>query len=187
MSNPVVCPWWLGYFLISPLRRLMQNPNRMVRRYVKPGMIVFEPGPGMGFFTLPLAREVGNHGRVIVSEIQPKMLEQLAKRATKDNLQKRIGLRLVQPDSLGLADRKADVDLVWAFAVVHELPDLRSFFHEVVRILKPGAWILVAEPQHHVTQAQFETELAVALQEGLELIERPSIPRSQGALLRKKV
>ena len=25
-----VCPWWLGYFLISPLRRLTQDPRKVV-------------------------------------------------------------------------------------------------------------------------------------------------------------
>ena len=59
-----VCPWWLGYFLASPVRRWMQNPDELIAPYITPGMIVLEPGPGMGFFTLPLARRVGS-GRSI--------------------------------------------------------------------------------------------------------------------------
>src|SRR3954447_24902465 len=50
-----VCPWWIGYLLVSPLRRWMQNPDELIAPYVTPGMTVLEPGPGMGFFTLPLA------------------------------------------------------------------------------------------------------------------------------------
>jgi ubiquinone/menaquinone biosynthesis C-methylase UbiE len=37
-------------------------------------MTVLEPGPGMGFFTLELARRVGAPGRVIAVDIQPKMI-----------------------------------------------------------------------------------------------------------------
>jgi predicted methyltransferase len=67
-----VCPWWLGYFLVSPIRRWMQDdPEKLLRAYVRPGMHVFEPGLGMGFFTMPLARLVGDSGQVVAVELQP--------------------------------------------------------------------------------------------------------------------
>jgi hypothetical protein len=43
-----VCPWWIGYFLVSPMRRWLQNPEELIKPYITPGMIVLEPGPGMG-------------------------------------------------------------------------------------------------------------------------------------------
>jgi SAM-dependent methyltransferase len=61
-----VCPWWLGYLLASPIRRLLQgDPEKILAPFVREGMTVLEPGPGMGFFTLPLARRVGPMGRVV--------------------------------------------------------------------------------------------------------------------------
>jgi hypothetical protein len=45
-----VCPWWLGYLLASPLRRLMMDPRKLLAPYVHEGMTVLEPAPGMGFF-----------------------------------------------------------------------------------------------------------------------------------------
>ena len=65
MAGCGVCPWWAGYILASPLRRLIQDPRSLLAPYVHPGMTVLEPGPGMGFFTLELARLVGPAGRVI--------------------------------------------------------------------------------------------------------------------------
>ena len=44
-----ICPWWLGPLLASPIRRLRQNPRRLLAPCVQPGMTVLEPGPGMGF------------------------------------------------------------------------------------------------------------------------------------------
>src|SRR5713226_6618958 len=79
-----VGPWWLGYFLLNPLRRFGQNPTNILSPHVREGMTVLEPGPGMGFFTLELARLVGSSGRVIAVEIQPKMLVRLKRRAAKD-------------------------------------------------------------------------------------------------------
>ena len=51
--------------LASPLRRLLHDPAKILAPYVREGMTVLEPGPGMGFFTLDLARRVGASGRVV--------------------------------------------------------------------------------------------------------------------------
>ena len=65
VMSHTVCPWWLGYVLASPLRRLFLDPVKLLSPYVQAGMTVLEPGPGMGFFTLELARLVGPAGRVV--------------------------------------------------------------------------------------------------------------------------
>jgi hypothetical protein len=54
-----VCPWWLGYWLISPLRRRGQNPREILSPHVHEGVTVLEPGSGMGFFTLDLLASLG--------------------------------------------------------------------------------------------------------------------------------
>ncbi|MBU1207873.1 MAG: hypothetical protein KKH04_13245 [Proteobacteria bacterium] len=50
-----VCPVWVGYLLASPLRKLFQNPKKILEPYVQKDMKVLDVGPGMGFFTLPLS------------------------------------------------------------------------------------------------------------------------------------
>lgn len=82
-----VYPWWLGYLLVSPLRRLSQNPGKVLAPYVREGMTVLEPGRGMGFFTLELARLVGPSGRVVAVDIQPRMLAGLRRRAARAGLE----------------------------------------------------------------------------------------------------
>ena len=72
-----VCPWWIGYLLASPLRRLLQDPAAILGPYVAEGMTVLEPGPGMGFFTLDIARKLGPCGRVIAVDVEPRMIERL--------------------------------------------------------------------------------------------------------------
>jgi hypothetical protein len=54
-----VCPWWVGSLPVNPLRRLLQNPDNILRPYAKRGMTVLEIGPTMGYFSLSLARFVG--------------------------------------------------------------------------------------------------------------------------------
>jgi|SRR5208337_686743 len=180
-----VCPWWLGYVLASPLRRLMQDPAAVVKPYVREGMTVLEPGPGMGFFTLELARQVGASGRVIAVDIQPRMIAELRRRLAKAGLLERIDARLAPSDSLGLQDLDGKVDFALAMAVVHEMPSSSRFFAEVAEAMKPGAMLLLAEPSGHVKKDAFETELQDAAAARLEVVSRPAIPRSQAALLRK--
>jgi SAM-dependent methyltransferase len=148
-------------------------------------MTVFEPGPGMGFFTLELARRVGAHGKVVAVDIQPRMLAGLRKRAAKAGLLDRIDARLATPDSMGLADLAGTVDLALAFAVVHELPSAEAFFREAANVLRTGACLLLVEPSGHVKPAQFQAELAVAAKAGLTLAKRPAIRRNHAALLEK--
>jgi SAM-dependent methyltransferase len=180
-----VCPWWLGYLLTSPLRRLRHDPAKILAPYVRAGMTVLEPGPGMGFFTLELARLVGPSGRVVAVDIQPRMLEGLKRRAARQGLLERVEARLAAGDSLGVSDLVGIVDFALVFGVVHELPAPHSFFAELAQALKPGACLLLAEPMGPVNAAQFQDELQAAIQAGLELSGRPPIRRSRAALLKK--
>lgn len=180
-----VCPWWLGYFLASPIRRLAQKPEEVVSPYVRDGMRVLEPGPGMGFFTLPMARMVGSTGRVIAVDIQPKMLATLRRRAEKAGTLERIETRLTQPGTLGIASLAGSVDFVLAWYMVHELPSPETFFREVAAALKPGATVLFGEPTGHVKQDKFAAELQAAQDAGLAVASRPVIRRTMAAVLRK--
>jgi|SRR5271157_127506 len=180
-----VCPWWLGYLLASPVRKIACRPAKLLAPYVREGMTVLEPGPGMGFFTLDLARLAGSAGRVIAVDIQPRMLDRLRRRATKAGLLDRLDVRLAEPGSLGLADLAGAVDFTLAFAMVHELPDAAVFFREVAQASKPGARLLLAEPSGHVTPPEFEAELRMAGDAGFKLVESPTVRSSRAALLER--
>jgi ubiquinone/menaquinone biosynthesis C-methylase UbiE len=134
-----VCPWWIGYFLASPLRKLRQNPRAVLAPFVGEGMVVLEPGPGMGFFTLELARLVGRGGRVVAVDVQERMLSALRRRARRAGLLDRIETRAARGEALGIRDLDGRVDFALAFAMVHEVPDAARFFAEVACALKPGA------------------------------------------------
>ena len=180
-----VCPWWLGYFLISPLRRLQLNPNKVLTPFVREGMTVLEPGPGMGFFTVPLARLVGSSGRVVALDVQPKMIKKLQRRLAKARLGDRVDARLVGANSMEINDLAGKVDFTLAFAMVHEMPSAGQFFTEAAAASRLGARLLLVEPAGHVTAEEFEAELRDAARAGFSVLDRPHIRRSQAALLQK--
>jgi len=180
-----VCPWWLGYLLASPLRRVFQDPAKILAPYVHEGMTVLEPGPGMGFFTLELARRVGPSGRVVAVDVQAKMIAGLKRRLARKGLLERVDARVTLQDSMGLGDLAGKVDFALACAVVHELPAVNPFFTEIVEALRPGASCLFVEPAGHVSAALFEEEVQAAQHAGLSLTDRPSIRRQRAALFKK--
>jgi ubiquinone/menaquinone biosynthesis C-methylase UbiE len=179
------CPWWFGYFLVSPLRRLAQRPGRVLRPFVRPGMVVVEPGCGMGFFTLDIVRLVGPDGRVIAIDLQDRMLEGLRRRARSAGLEERIDIRLARPEALGIADLAGRVDLVLAIYLLHEVRGQAGFYAEVRAALKPGGALLVVEPPLHVSATDFRASLALAEKERLHVVGRPKIGGNQTALLAK--
>jgi ubiquinone/menaquinone biosynthesis C-methylase UbiE len=182
-----VCPWWLGYYLISPLRRWLGDaPGDIVGPHVRERMTVLEPGPGMGFFTLELARLVGPSGRVIAIDVQAKMLDKLKARAVRAQLLERIEIRLASADSMGLSGLGRVVDFTLAFAMLHEVPSAGSFLSEVSQVSKSGPELLLCEPAGHVKDEEFANEVQLAAQAGFEVAHRPSIRRSHAALLKKK-
>jgi len=181
-----ICPWWLGYLLASPVRRWLQgDPAALLRPYVSEGMTVLEPGPGMGFFTLELARQVGPSGRVVAVDVQARMINGLKRRLAKAGLLERVDARVSTPESLGLRDLAGKVDFTLAMAVVHEMPSASWFFGQAAEAMKAGGTLLLAEPSGHVDEAEFAAELDAAAQVGLIVADRPEVRRSRAALLKK--
>jgi len=180
-----VCPFWVGYLLVSPLRSLVQNPDRILSMHVTQGMKVLDVGCGMGFFSLPIARMTGFDGRVICIDMQEKMIKALHKRAKNAGLVDIIETRVCNQNSLGIDDLTGEIDFALAFAVVHEVPDVNKFFAEIHEVLKPTGTLLVAEPKGHISKKDFETTIASAQHNGFKSISNPQIWRSHAILLQK--
>lgn len=180
-----VCPFWIGYLLLIPIRKLWQDPEKILAGYVSAGMTVLDIGSAMGYFSVPLARMVGTQGKVITVDMQEKMLAVLRRRAAKAGLGDRIEPHLCAQNSLQLGGFAETVDFALAFAVVHEVPDSGKLFREIAAALKPHARLLVAEPRGHVKDQDFADTLCVAGQNGFQVVGEPHIARSHAALLQK--
>jgi len=178
-----VCPWWSAWFTISnPLRRLVHDPEKTVRPYVKSGMTVLDVGCGVGCFTVSMAKMVGDQGRVIAIDLQGQMLDMLRRRAEKAGVADRIESHRCEQDRLGI-DVQADFAL--AFAMVHEVPDQRRLLGEIHACLKPGGKLLVAEPPLHVSGKRFAHEVTTAEAVGFRLVEQPRIRWCRAAVFEK--
>lgn len=177
---PHVCPWWGGYFLDNPVRRLLHHPERILSPYIRPGMTVLDFGCGMGLFSLAAARLVGERGTVIAVDLQPQMLDVLGRRAAKVGLRDRIRLHRCEADRLGLLE---PCDLVLAFWSAHEVPDPRKLFAALRACLRSDGAFLLVEPIGHVTAKMFDELLSLAGHTGLRCRESPRVRLSRAAVL----
>jgi ubiquinone/menaquinone biosynthesis C-methylase UbiE len=175
------CPWWVCFTFDNPVRRWLQDPEKVLQGMVKEGQTVYDIGCGMGYFTLTLARMAGKAGRVICVDLQKEMLATAKKRAEHAGLVDRITFQQCTPQSLGL-DTKADFAL--AFWMVHEVPDKDRFLGEIKQALKPGGTFLLVEPKIHVTKRGYADTVSIALSVGFQRAAEPNVPLSMAVLLK---
>lgn len=177
-----VCPWWLTYTFDNPLRRLVQNPQKIFGPYVKENFVVADIGCGMGYNSLGLAKLVGVDGKVISADIQQQQLNTLKRRAKRAGLNKRIESHLIKPDDIGISEK---VDFALAFWVIHEVPDQKRLLGQIHSILKPTGNFLIAEPRIHVKEKAFAQTLSDCEEIGFKVKDNPKIFFSRAVLLSK--
>jgi 2-polyprenyl-3-methyl-5-hydroxy-6-metoxy-1,4-benzoquinol methylase len=179
-----VCPWWMGYLLLFPLRKLGQNPYKILSPYIKKGMNLMDYGSAMGYFSLPMAKMTGNTGAVYCMDIQEKMLESLQRRAKKRGVDHIIMPRLIS-DDYNFNELQEKIDFILLFAVVHEVPDKEELFKNLHYCLKTGGRVLFSEPKGHVSLENFNSSLKIAQRAGFKITDETPVPNGLGKILKK--
>lgn len=143
---------------------------------LEPSSTICDMGCGNGFYTLPLAKLVGENGRVIAVDIQREMLELLKDRATAERLNN------IEPVLGTVIDPKlppASIDLVLLVDVYHEFSHPEQMLAAIRRSLKPAGRIALVEfrsedpnvpikPLHKMSKAQIMKEFPA---NGFKLVE----------------
>jgi ubiquinone/menaquinone biosynthesis C-methylase UbiE len=174
-----VCPAEHSRWLTTPIRKLFNNPRRILRGLVNEGDVAIDLGCGPGFFTLPLAEMVGQTGSVIAVDVQQEMLDRLRARAEKAGLASRIQFHhsgAEGPGTLGPAD------FALAFWMLHEVRDKPAFLRQVHASLKAGGTLLLVEPSGHVSKSRFAATVELVQAAGFSPVARPRTGFSRAAL-----
>ena len=147
-------PEFMANLIDNPLRRKIQPPSEMpVRHGIEPGMTVLEVGPGNGRYTVEIARRVGDTGKVITVDIEPKMIERVTQRAQAEritNLEARIANVYALPFDDGA------FDAICMIAVISEIPEPDRALREFYRVLSPSGTLafseLLTDPDYPLAQ-----------------------------------
>jgi ubiquinone/menaquinone biosynthesis C-methylase UbiE len=143
---------------------------------VRPGDVVCDLGCGNGFYTIQLARLVGEKGRVLAVDIQREMLELLKDRAAEEKIAN------IEPILGTVVDPKlppGSVDLVLLVDVYHEFSHPEQMLATIRRSLKPKGRVALVEfraedpnvpikPLHKMSKAQILKEFPP---NGFKLVE----------------
>ena len=134
---------------------------------LKKGWTVADVGAGSGYFTVRMAKAVGDKGVVYANDIQPGMLELLAQAVAKARLSN------VKPVLGTVDDPKlpaSSLDLILMVDVYHEFSQPQRMLQQMREALKPGGRLVLLEyraedpdvpirPEHKMTKAQVKLEV----------------------------
>jgi SAM-dependent methyltransferase len=177
-----VCPAEHAGWLTTPVRKLFNNPGRILKGLVDEGDVAIDLGCGPGFLTLPLAEMVGQTGSVIAVDVQEEMLDRLRARAGKAGLVSRIRFHRSVPEGPGIL---GPADFALAFWMLHEVADQPAFLLQVHDSLREGGEFLLVEPRGHVSKAQFVDTVGLVQGAGFTPAARPRVGFSRAALFRR--
>ena len=176
-----VCPVELANSLDSKIRRWLQNPQKILLPYITEGMTALDIGCGPGFFSIEMAKLVGEKGRVIAADLQEGMLQKLRGKIKGTTLENRIALVKCDKDKINVSDK---VDFILAFYMVHEVPDKEKLFTSLKNILKENGKFLIVEPKlFHVTKKEFASTIEKSVKAGFKADDGPILHFSFSALL----
>jgi ubiquinone/menaquinone biosynthesis C-methylase UbiE len=168
--------------LNSKIRRLLQNPDKILSKYVQTGMNVLDYGCGVGYFTIPISKMVGSIGKVYAVDIQQEMLEKLGVKLSKTDIKNVVPV-LKGTHKLNIAEK---IDLAIAIYVVHEVRNQKEFFLEINSILNPHGKLIVIEPNIIVQKKHFNKTIEYAVQSGFAELNTLNSFMSKSRVFQKK-
>lgn len=179
-KNKRICPVERAGGLDNFVRRLLQNPQKILSPYISKGMTVLDLGCGPGFFSIAIAKMLSDSGKVIAADLQQGMLDKVIKKIKGTGLEHRIVIHKCEDNKIGVTE---NVDFVLAFYMIHEVPNQDNLFGELKSILKPDGKIYIIEPKFHVSKASFEDMINKTKSIGFEVIDRPKVFFSRTVLI----
>lgn len=147
--SPSACPYSQRIFLDVP-RPFMRREALCDILKPSPGERLLEVGPGTGYYSGHVARELAPGGSLTVLDLQPAMLDELMRRADADGI---ANISPVRGDAQALPFPDATFDAAFLVATLGEVPDKPRALRELRRVVRPGGRVVVGEGQpdpHHV-------------------------------------
>ena len=86
-----------------------------------------------------------------------------------------------EENKIGISEK---VDFALAFYMVHEVPDRKSFFKEILLALKPNGRFLIVEPKYfHGSKREFDKTVNDAIDIGFMPFQKPKVFMSRTIVL----
>jgi len=182
MTNTNVCSHKRAGFFDSKIRKLFQNPKKILSPYIDKKMTALDLGCGPGFFTIEMAKLVGKNGKVVGADLQKEMLSKLKSKIEGTDFEDIIELHNTQKDSIGLKEK---FDFILVFYMLHEVPNQDKTLKELHDLLNDQGKILIVEPKGHVSKKDFEKSIRL-MEQYFKTFKGPKVFYSYSVILEKK-
>jgi SAM-dependent methyltransferase len=134
---------------------------------LQPGDVVADIGAGTGYFSLPMARQVGEEGRVLAVDIQAEMLAIIERRMLSEDV---FNIEMILATESDPRLPEGEVDRVLMVDAYHEFSYPREVMEQVVRALSDRGRVVLVEyrgedpgvpikPLHKMTLKQARREM----------------------------
>lgn len=129
--------------LEDPQRDEWQKPETVITALkLQPGQFVADIGAGTGYFTLRLARAVGESGTVFAVDVDSGMLDYLRQRLAKEGI-RNVQVMQVPPHDPLLVD--GSVDLIFVCNTYHHIEDRAVYLRKLRKALKPTGRLVIID------------------------------------------
>lgn len=161
-------PHELAFLLTIPLRRLIQSPRTLVRRLqLERDSRVLEVGPGPGYFSAEVSREIPQ-GRLVLFDLQREMLAKASRRLRRAGV---ANVSFAQGDGASLPFRTGSFDVAFLVTVLGEVPDSAACVKSLHRVIRTGGLLLISESIGDPDAISREDLTALVRANGFELAE----------------
>ncbi len=122
------------------------DPQKIIDNLkIKTGSKIADFGSGSGFFTIPLARKVGEKGVIYALDVLPSALESIESQSHTFGLENIIIKRVDLTKEKGSGLSNESVDWVILKDVLFQNQEKKQMLKEAFRILKKGGSVLIME------------------------------------------
>jgi len=133
--------------LDSPERKQWQKPDEVIAALrIARGATACEIGGGSGYFSLRLARAVGEQGHVFAVDASPPLLSLLRDRVARDGIRNLTPVLAAGDDPL-LPPASCDTALM--VNTFHHFHDKTGYLRRLSRALRPGARVAIIDFYEH--------------------------------------
>lgn len=132
------------FVLDNLLRRMVQPPARFLARHVRPGDRAADLGCGPGHFTVPMARLVGDSGRVVAVDFDGSAIARLQRKAARSRIGHLVDARVASAAEIDFVP-SGSLDFVLAEGLLCCMADHDGAVAQIERVLRPEgkAWLSV--------------------------------------------
>lgn len=142
ITSKGVFPFQWAFTLLFPVRNIFLSPKQLINRLeLLEDSTILEIGPGPGYFSIPIAKEL-KRGKLYLADIQQEMIDYARRRLSK---QKLFNTEYYLCDGKTFAFKSNYFDIIFMVTVIGEIENKDDYLKEFYRMLKPNGILSISE------------------------------------------